>query len=95
MKKSVINQFEKKLRREFSCWDDITIEREDRNPYSVFFITDRDRTTFYYAPLRKAMKIADAYKMIEDGGVSFLIETRTDEEGWSKPVVKIVLNITK
>ena len=94
MKKSVINQFEKTLRGSFSCWVDITIEREDRNEFEVFNIFDRDRTTFYSAPLRKALAIVDAFNIAEGDEVSLFIETKIDEEGYAKPYIEISINKT-
>lgn len=94
MKKSVINQFEKTLRYEFSCWDDITIVREDTKAWTTFIIEDEDNTTLYQAPVKTALEVTDSYNLInKEKDVTFLIETRPNDGGWTKPVIKILITV--
>lgn len=94
MKKSVINQFEKTLRYEFSCWEDMTIEREDTKAWTTFLIEDEDNTTMYKAPIKKAINITESYNLTYGtDDVCFVIETKTCDGGWTKPVIKILISV--
>lgn len=96
MKKSVINQFEKTLREQFSIWDDITIERNDTDAFTTFYIIENDSVCFYEAPLKKALSVTDAYNITQGyGSVSLFINTRTYEGGWVKPIIEILIDKTK
>lgn len=93
MKKSVINQFEKTLRKEMNCWDNITFKREDTEAWTTIYVMDKDATTLYSAVIKTAIQVVDSYNTIYEGNnVCFLIETRTFEGGWVKPIIKILIS---
>jgi hypothetical protein len=92
MKKSVINQFENTLHRELGWDGDIIIEREDSDAWTTFYVTDKDNTTLYSATIKNVINVVEAYNLIEGNDVCFVIETRTYEGGWVKPVIKILIS---
>lgn len=92
MKKSVINQFEKTLRSKLAWDGDIIIEREDSDKWTTFYVIDKDNTTLYRATINNVLNVVDAYNLIEGNDVCFVIETRTYEGGWTKPVIKILIS---
>lgn len=92
MKKSVINQFENTLHRELGWDGDIIIEREDSDAWTTFYVIDKDNTTLYSATIKNVINVVGAYNLIEGNDVCFVIETRTYEGGWVKPVIKILIS---
>lgn len=92
MKKSVINQFEKTLRSELGWDGDIIIEREDLDAWTTFYVTEKDDTVLYMVTIKDVLNVVDAYNSIEGNDVCFDIETQTCEDGWTKPVIEIIIS---
>lgn len=92
MKKSVINQFENTLHRELGWDGDIIIEREDSDAWTTFYVIDKDNIMLYSATIKNVINVVWAYNLIEGNDVCFVIETRTYEGGWVKPVIKILIS---
>lgn len=54
MKKSVINEFEKRLREKMSCWEHVSIVREDHTDFVSFYIKDEDSCESMTSPVLSA-----------------------------------------
>lgn len=91
MKKSVINQFEKSLREKMSCWEEVTIQREESDYFVSFYI--RDDVEMIGSPvLKTAIDMEYAFECMHGLHSHLIVEAETVEHiacTSARPVIRI------
>ena len=93
MKNSVINQVEKVLREQTSCWDSVKITRDESCDWVTFNITDNN--SFITTPIiDKILKVHDAFEIATLSlGINCCLVAKRGEYGEIYPAIQ--LNIRK
>lgn len=94
MKKSVINQVEKVLRKRTSCWEDVSIEKKETDEWAMFLI--RCENGFCSSPIVNAVfEVSDSFEMVcQDAGIYACIDAEM-RDGLPRPVINLNIRITK
>ena len=94
MKKSVINQVEKVLRKRTSCWKDVSIEKKETDEWAMFLIRCEDG--FVSAPVVEAVfKVSDSFGMVcQEPNIYACIDAEM-RDGLPRPVINLNVRITK
>ena len=93
MKKSVINQVEKVLRKRTSCWNDVSIEKKATDEWAMFLIRCEDG--FVSSPVVDAVfEVSDSFGMAyQDAGIYACIDAEM-RDGLPRPVINLNVRIT-
>ena len=94
MKKSVINQVEKVLRKRTSCWNDVSIEKKETDEWAMFLIRCEDG--FVSSPVvEEVFEVSDSFGMTyQDDGIYACIYAEM-RDGLPRPVINLNVRITK
>lgn len=94
MKKSVINQVEKVLRKRTSCWSDVSIEKKETDEWAMFLIRCEDG--FCSSPVVEAVfEVSDSFGMVyQDANIYACIDAEM-RDGLPRPVINLNVRITK
>jgi hypothetical protein len=94
MKKSVINQVEKVLRKRTSCWSDVSIEKKETDEWAMFLIRCEDG--FCSSPVVEAVfEVSDSFGMVyQDAGIYACIDAEM-RDGLPRPVINLNVRITQ